>query len=147
MTLEWNREVEIIYQDKVVWIASENHIIQENEPLPLAAYHEECTFRHWAIKALNGIGRDYRIAYMSPSFAGIMAAVKSGLAVAVTERSSIPSGIRILSQEEGFPELPMAMISMIIAEGRQHPVVKALAKDIAAGFNDLGVHDHAVGAV
>ena len=61
-----------------------------------------------------------------------MAAVQSGLAVAITERSSIPSGIRILSQEKGFPELSMAMISMIIAEGRQHPVVKALAKDITA---------------
>ena len=126
-----------VHQDSVVWVTSGSRMVHEADPLPLAAYHEECTFRLWAVKSLEAIGRDYRIAYTSPSVAGVLAAVRSGLAVAVIEKSAVPQDMRILSIDDGFPEMPTTTVSMIIAEGRQQPVVQAFAEYIVASFKEL----------
>ncbi len=128
---------ETVFSDRVVWVTSAKHIIYETDPLPLAAYHEECTFRQWAVKTLEGMGRDYRIAYTSPSIAGILAAVKSGLAVAVIEKSAAPADIHMLTPEEGFPELPMSTTTMILGGGKQQPVVQALSDYVKASFRDF----------
>lgn len=132
-------DAEPVFRDQVVWVTSDKHIVHETVPLPLAVYHQECSFRRWAVKSLEKIGREYRIAYTSPSVAGILAAVKSGLAVATVERNVVPPELRILTPEEGFPELPTATTSMIVGEAKQSLVVQTLANHIAESFNDIAL--------
>lgn len=59
------------------------------DPLPLAVYEEGCTYRSWAIKALQKKGRAYWIAFVSPSISSILAAVKAGLTVAPLEEARL----------------------------------------------------------
>ncbi len=126
---------EILRREPTVWATSERHFAHETETLPLALFGKECFFRNWALKALNQRGRRYHIAYISPSLAGIQAAVSAGLAVTVLGRSILPPGVRPLTQAEGFPELPAATVTLRRAPGKQSPVIDCLAKQIAVSFH------------
>jgi len=128
---------ETIFREQVVWVTSSRHLAHEQEPLPIAVYHEECIFREWAVKSLDGIGRDYRIAYTSPGIAGIYAAVKGGLAVAPVGRSTLAGDVRVLGPDEGFPELPSAAITLIKGRGALSPAVACLAGFVTERFAEM----------
>lgn len=130
---------EEIFREQVVWAASNRHLVYEHDPLPIAVYHESCIYRQWALKSLDGIGRNYRIAYTSPGIAGILAAVKGGLAVAPMGLSTISEGIRVLKPADGFPELPTAVITLIKARGALSPAVESLAEHVTKSFRELAV--------
>ena len=61
--------------------------------------------RRCAIHSLALQGRDYRVVYNSSSLAGQIAAVESGLAVAVLTRCSAPDHLEILGAEHGLGPL------------------------------------------
>ncbi|HPF59928.1 MAG TPA: LysR substrate-binding domain-containing protein [Candidatus Competibacteraceae bacterium] len=103
---------EVLRREPTVWATAERHLAHEDEPLPLALFQPGCPFRDWALTGLSGLNRPYRIAYTSASISGILAAVTAGLAVTVLGRSILPSGVRALRTEEGFPPLPPASITL-----------------------------------
>ncbi len=103
---------EVLRREPLVWATAERHCAHEADPLPLALFQKGCVFREWAVTALGRTGRAYRIAYSSPSIAGVLAAVNAGLAVTVLGRSLLPPGVRVLGAEEGFPPLPTAAITL-----------------------------------
>nr|MDQ2695759.1 LysR substrate-binding domain-containing protein [Pseudomonadota bacterium] len=128
---------EILRREPVVWATSERHQVHTQEPLPLAVFHSGCIFRAWAIRALDAAGRSYRIAYSSPSIAGIQAAVLSGLAVTALGQSTLAPGMRALGVEEGFPTLPASTIALLRAPGRRSRVIDSLARQVADCFRSL----------
>lgn len=101
---------EVIRHDPAVWVTSPNHLVHEIDPLPLAVFHAENVVSKWPTEALDAANKDYRIAYESPSEAGIHAIVSAGLAVAIMYQSVVPENFRILGRKEGFPDLPVAKI-------------------------------------
>ncbi len=129
----------IIHHEPVVWITSTKHLTHEKEPLPLAVYNKECIYRQWATKSLDNQSRDYRIAFSSPSTSGILAAVRGGLAIAAVGKNSIPENVQILGPDEGFPELPSAVVSLIKAPGLQSKTVDFLSDHIRNRFHELSV--------
>jgi DNA-binding transcriptional LysR family regulator len=60
---------------------------------------------HSAIRSLALQGRQYKVIYNSSSLAGQLAAVESGLAVAVLTRCSVPDHLEILGAEHGLGPL------------------------------------------
>ena len=98
----------VVHREPVVWTASPHHATHEQKPVPIAVYHDGCVFRKWATEALTNQKRAYRIAYVSTSVTGIIAAVQSGLAIAPVGMSYFPAGLRRLGPESGFPLLPTA---------------------------------------
>jgi len=97
--------------EPVVWIAPADAEIENEVPLPLAVFHQGCMYRKWAVQALSEQGITYRIAYSSPSTAGVLAAVKAGLAVAPVGASIPIAGLRILPQGV-LASLPSAVVSL-----------------------------------
>ena len=96
---------EILFNDPVVWITSDEHFQHECSPLPVAIYDRGCWWRDWAIANLDQSEQEYRIAYISNSPFGLKAAASSGIAVAILAQSQIPADCRELTAEEGFPRL------------------------------------------
>ncbi|MFQ5995266.1 MAG: LysR substrate-binding domain-containing protein [Acidiferrobacterales bacterium] len=129
---------EVVRRDPVVWATSERHLVHEEEPLPLALFQKGCFVREWVVKALDEAGRNYRIAYASPSISGIHAAVTAGLAVTALASSVLPPGVRRLSSEEGFPQLPTATIALERAAHTRSKAVDCLAAHIVEGFRSEG---------
>lgn len=128
---------EAIYREQVVWVTSNRHLAHEQDPLPIAVYHDGCIFREWAIRSLEGAGKSFRIAYTSLGIAGILAAVKGGLAIAPVGRSTLVEGMQVLGVADGFPELPTAVVTLIKARGAASPAVQSLADYVAEGFREM----------
>ncbi len=121
----------VVRREPVVWAAATDHEPQLREPLPLAVYHQGCAYRRWALEALQSVGRTWRIVVQSPSLAGILAAVRCGLAVAPVGLAQVRDGLRVLGPEDGFPSLPEAFISVDESPAPATPAREALARHVA----------------
>lgn len=127
----------LLSRDPMVWATSDQHFQHEETPLPLALFPDDCYCRNWAINALEKADIDYRIAYTSASIMGLQAAVIAGLAITAISQSIIPSGMRQLRQEEGFPELPSAYFLLHRNPLATSCAVDSLEEHIAKAFGAL----------
>lgn len=82
------------------------------------------------MKALDECGRRWRIAFCSPSVAGIQTAVLAGLAIGVLGDSALVPGMRALGAEEGMPALPLSEIELHRRPGEISPAATRLAEHI-----------------
>jgi DNA-binding transcriptional LysR family regulator len=65
--------------------------------------------------------------------AGVQAAVRSGLAVAVLARSTMPANSRLLDAADGFAELPGS--SVVLRRGAQQgPIAERMVDALRAVF-------------
>lgn len=121
---------EPLWRERLCWVTGRSECVHEQTPLPLAAYPTGCSYREAALAALERMGRPWRIAYTSPSLAGISAAVAAGFAVAVTGERTVTADMRILGESDGFPPLPSAHIMLHRAPGALHEPARRLAQFI-----------------
>ncbi|WP_213956515.1 LysR substrate-binding domain-containing protein [Variovorax sp. dw_954] len=98
----------LLFHEPVVWVGSTQFELWRNDPLPVAVYEDTSLARTGALTALAQQGRRYRVVYNSSSLAGQIAAVESGLAVAVLTQCSAPGHLQVLGSEHGLgPLQPM----------------------------------------
>jgi DNA-binding transcriptional LysR family regulator len=98
----------LLFHEPMVWVGSPQFDVWTRDPLPIAVYEAESLGRRSAIHSLALQGRPYRIVYNSSSLAGQIAAVDSGLAVAVLTQCSAPPHLQVLGAEHGLgPLQPM----------------------------------------
>lgn len=95
--------------EQAIWIAPPAGRPEDEAVLPLALYPEGCLFRAWALAALDGIGRRWRVVYESHSLAAVEAAVAAGLAVGVAKAGTARADLR---RPAGLPPLPLAGIAL-----------------------------------
>lgn len=99
------RQGVLLFQEPLVWVGASQYEVWRRNPLPIAVYEAASLARRNAIHALALQGRQFRIVYNSSSLAGQIAAVESGLAVAVLTQCSAPPHLEILGTEHGLGEL------------------------------------------
>jgi DNA-binding transcriptional LysR family regulator len=128
---------ERLHDAELVWVTSARHSTHMAETLPLAAAHSSCVWRNIMVKALNAEGRKYRVAYTSPNFATICAAVLQGLAVAAMPEICVKPGMKILGKADGFPNLGTFDIGLIQKSGKASPAAQALAQHIREGLGPV----------
>jgi DNA-binding transcriptional LysR family regulator len=98
----------LLFHEPMVWVGSPQFDVWTRDPLPIAVYEAESLGRRSAIHSLALQGRPYKIVYNSSSLAGQIAAVDSGLAVAVLTQCSAPPHLQVLGAEHGLgPLQPM----------------------------------------
>lgn len=108
------------------WIGREGAAFgrKPKEPIPLATLEAPCPLRALATAALDKAGLPWRIAFTSPSLAGVWSAVGAGLGVTVRTRAGLPARLRVL---EGLPKLPAIDLALYQSESSPGPAVKKLA--------------------
>jgi DNA-binding transcriptional LysR family regulator len=121
---------EIVRTEPLVWVVSMRHSPHTQDPLPIALSQVGCTWRRLAMQTLESLGRAYRIAYASSNSNAVNAAVLSGLAVGVVPQICVRPGMRILTDEEGFPALGEFEIGLVRGNGKSSSAVDALASHI-----------------
>lgn len=84
-----------------------------SSPVPLAAYPEGCVFRRAMIAALEAASRPWFVQAQSRTHAGIIAAVRSGLAVTAMAQGTSPSGLGEAGEGQGLPALPNVPIYLL----------------------------------
>jgi DNA-binding transcriptional LysR family regulator len=83
------------------------------EPLPLVAFEPPCVFRSAGIDALDRAGISWRLAFTSPSLAGLWAATGAGLGVTLRTTIGLPSSLTVLKPgASGLPKLPKVVLTL-----------------------------------
>jgi DNA-binding transcriptional LysR family regulator len=95
------------------WVSARTFTVRRGDPLPLVIYAEPCTLREPAFALLEKQGIDYEIVAECGDLAGLYAAVRSGLGLALLPKiGKLPDG---LCPAEG---LPTANSASILVRGR-----------------------------
>ena len=123
-----------LWRGPLRWITSDRYGQHRLDPLPLAAAHQDCSWRAAAIGALERAGRNFRVAYTSATQVGTHAPVMAGLAVTVSTISWLPDGLRPVRDDEGLP--PLGDFGILLLQGREaaQPVTERLAAHITETF-------------
>lgn len=115
-----------IARSPLVWASARGADLTAIEPLPLALFAPECIYRKAAIAALEKNAIPYRLAYESPSRAGLDCVVEAGLAVTVLPTENILPALRNVSGR--LPPLPDLTTYLFGVAAKKAPAVHALAE-------------------
>jgi DNA-binding transcriptional LysR family regulator len=111
----------------MVWIGRSDFCLRKHEPLQLAAFDPPCFFRAAAIASLEHAGLAWVIGYASSTLPDLWSAVNLGLGVAVRTPAAVPSGLAVLGNQHGLPDLPPFFVSLYgPAAGIKKPVIDCL---------------------
>jgi DNA-binding transcriptional LysR family regulator len=84
-----------------------------SEPLPLVAFEPPCVFRAAGIAALDAEKISWRLAFTSPSLAGLWAATEAGLGVTLRTTIGLPRSLTVLkTASSGLPALPRVQLTL-----------------------------------
>lgn len=95
----------LLFHEPMVWVGAAQFQVWRRDPLPIAVYEDTSLAKRGAIHSLALQGRRYKVVYNSSSLAGQIAAVESGLAVAVLTQCSAPAHLDMLGSEHGLGPL------------------------------------------
>ncbi|HEJ9414511.1 TPA: LysR family transcriptional regulator [Proteus mirabilis] len=117
----------LLFHEPMVWVGSNQFDIWQRDPLPIAVYEQKSLAKRSAINALSLQGRRYRVVYNSSSLAGQIAAVRSGLAIAVLTQCSVPNDLKILGSAHSLGPLePMEVAAFRSHASLGEPAVDTL---------------------
>ncbi|MGK9233708.1 LysR family transcriptional regulator [Inquilinus limosus] len=105
------------WPERLVWVAGRKADI-DADPLPLALFPQGCIYRDRTIAALEGLGRRWRVAYVSQGLIGVQAAVASGLGISILAADAVLPDHRRLGPPDGFPDPPASELALLAKPGR-----------------------------
>lgn len=124
-----SRHGTLLFYEPMVWVGASLFQVWRRDPLPIAVYESTSLAKRSAINSLALQGRRYRVVYNSSSLAGQIAAVESGLAVAVLTQCSAPSHLEILGSDHGLGPLePMEVAIYRSQDSQSSEAVDSLYK-------------------
>jgi DNA-binding transcriptional LysR family regulator len=121
LTLAWDGKDKTVHVEKLmdlpmVWIGRPDWGgIKDlgSEPLPLVAFEPPCVFRSAGIGALDAAGISWRLAFTSPSLAGLWAATGAGLGITLRSTVALPNTLTVLKPgASGLPPLPKVALTL-----------------------------------
>lgn len=130
---------EVVRAEPLLWVTSQNHMVHEEETLPLALGRPTCLWRRAACDVLDRMGRPYRVLFTSWSATVVMAAVMHGLAVSALPECALRPGMRVLGEADGFGALPGIRIGILRGHSGQPELVEALARHISESLDNISV--------
>lgn len=131
------RASDVVRTEPLCWVGSANHPLRESAPVPLAVGRRDCNWRQLACSALDADGRDYQILFTSWSSTVIAAAVLAGMAVSVMPESALRTGMKVLTQNDGFPPLPPVQIGIMKRPGLSASLMNAITDHITACLDNI----------
>lgn len=123
-----------LMSEPLVWIGSREHLSHEARPLPLVLAPPPCLYRQRILHTLRSQQRDWRIAYSSTSYEGIIAAVRAGLGVTVLAASTVPEGVLRLGGREGFAAMSELEVRLHMSPNHVTEAVRCLDKHVQDSF-------------
>ena len=98
-------EGRLVRRERLVWVAHKSLQLDAAQPVPLIVYQAPSLSRTAAIKALEDVGRTWRITCNTREVNGVMAALRAGMGVAVFPQNMIPTDLAAVPRSFGLPTL------------------------------------------
>jgi DNA-binding transcriptional LysR family regulator len=95
------------------WVMLPESAAAARDAVALAAYPEGCVFRRAMIERLDAARVPWHVQAQSRTHAGIIAAVKAGIAVTSMAKGTAPAGLSEIRSTERLPALPDVPIYLI----------------------------------
>lgn len=118
---------DVLRTERTSWACSDSHSIPIEGPLPLAMLKAGNMYREWALDALNAAKLPWRIVFSSSSIGAVEAAAAAGMAITIVKAGTARRGLRLMTEADGLPPLPLSEIALYKAPRRQTPASRALA--------------------
>ncbi len=128
---------DVVRTEPLCWVSSANHPIRDDAPVPLAVGRRDCAWRQLACSALDAVGREHQILFTSWSCTVVASAVLAGMAVSVMPESALRTGMKVLSQADGFPALPPVQIGIMKRPGVSLSLMNAITAHITACLDNI----------
>lgn len=125
---------DLLFEDPTCWVSSAHRGFPADDSLPVALFDHACWWRDAAIASLNARGKPYRIVYSSQSVSGVIAAVEAGIAIGLLGRSSLHSGLSVVSENLGFGNTPTSKLVMATSGSQESGPQDAMKAAIRAAF-------------
>ncbi|KER68089.1 LysR family transcriptional regulator [Burkholderia cepacia] len=107
------------------------------EALPLVVFDRPCRFFGAATGALDRAGMPWRVAFTTPSLAGLWAAAAAGLGLTVRSHYGLPASVRVLDAATcGLPALPSLPLILLRRTSSATPTVDRLARIVKQAVRD-----------
>lgn len=100
-----------VWSEPLKWVGDATLIAPE-KPVPLVLSPSPCVYRASAIKALENSRRSWRLVFSSPSYAGMVAAVKAGMGITVMPHTMIPNELQFVDNAL-LPKLADTHVSLL----------------------------------
>jgi DNA-binding transcriptional LysR family regulator len=114
-----------VWSEPLDWVG-DSGLLKADKPVPLVLSPQPCVYRAGAVEALEAAGHPWRLAFSSPSYAGMIAAVQAGMGVTVLPRNMIPRGCAAIA-DAGLPELSDTHVSLL-KHNSHSPAVTSLER-------------------
>ena len=119
----------LLGQSPLVWVAAKHADLTDLDPVPLALFGPGCIYRKAAIDALERQNKSYRLAYESPSRAGLDCVVGAGLAITTVPTDYVGDDMRVIpASADGLPPLPNLKTYLFGTSAKHTPAIKAFCE-------------------
>ncbi|MEM6667365.1 MAG: LysR family transcriptional regulator [Pseudomonadota bacterium] len=125
------RAQDILREDRLIWMARADHDFDSVEALPVAVFDRSCWWRDVALGGLDDAGVDHRVVFSGESMAGIMAAIRAGIAAGLVSAHDDLDG---LVQVPGLPEPHRTCLVLEQRPGEASLVRNAMCTAIRRAF-------------
>lgn len=129
------------WAERPIWASAGDFDADSKSPVPIAAHPEGCHYRERMIRSLDQIGRPWRITFSSPGINGLQLAVQSGFGVTALTRRTLMRGMRILTENDGFPPLPDIHVGMFFKNTGASTAAMLLVNHVMQTLQDSGQTD------
>ncbi|QRM35905.1 LysR substrate-binding domain-containing protein [Microvirga sp. VF16] len=129
------------WAERPIWVAASGGDVHAQTPVPIAAHHKGCEYRSRMIQALDTVDRAWRIAYSSPSIAGLQEAVQSGLGISAMTSRTLTRGMRVLTEADGFPPMTDIRVGLHYKHSQLSTAGLLLASHLIQCLHDSGQTD------
>lgn len=109
---------QVILIDELVWVG-DHSLANPQATLSLVLAPDGCVYRSRVISKLKQQTQQWRISYTNADLSGITAAIKQGLGISALAKSSVPSQLDII-QNNNLPDLGTIKICLFAGQS-QHP--------------------------
>lgn len=114
----------VVRKDSFDWVGLEQTALDPRSPVPLICYPAPSISRKLAIDALEAKGRTWRVTCSTKQIAGVLAAVRAGIGVAVMPSSLVPEDLKVITHRFDLPPVGDVDFTLI-----RNPLANAEAVD------------------
>jgi DNA-binding transcriptional LysR family regulator len=118
------QEGTVVRQDTFSWVGVEETALDPGDPVPLVAYPAPSLSRTLAIQALEASGRRWKVTCSTKQIAGVLAAIRAGLGVAVMPTTLVPTDLKIITHRFDLPAVGDVDFTLI-----RNPLANSAAVD------------------
>ena len=118
-----------LWSERYVWVMNPDYPLLDENPLPLIMDppNSPCKLRDHALGGLSKLGRRWNLVFSTVSVSAMKAAINAGLGVGMLFESEVGPGMRVLTVEDGLPEVPAAHIGLLRSRRATSEAVDCLA--------------------